>query len=136
VPDVTLLSLVVAMVSGSDTPEEKRDGPVSDPSEGPAMAPAWLAGGLAMLVAVRQPALMGGAYLGAGWLIKRLAARWDISEVSVQGVAVGLAEGLLLAVWLADAHVTLVLLLLAGVKLAVTVACLPLINFAVRNLSA
>ena len=117
-PDLMLLTVFLAMVHTPGHP----------------IGPALLGGLVAMLSAVHHPLLVGLAYLGAGWLIKWLAARWDLADGAMPWVAVGVAEGMLIAVWLFLATpVTFRLLLLSGVKVLLTIACLPLVKRLVRR---
>ena len=112
-PDLTLLSVLLTMLQIPGHP----------------LGPALLGGVLAMVLAVHHPVLIGLAYLGAGWVVKWLAAWWDVTGVSMQRMAVGVAEGLLLTVLLMlSAPVTGGLLLLGGLRLAITILCLPLVR--------
>ena len=112
-PDLTLLSVLLTMLQIPGYP----------------LGPALLGGVLAMFLAVHHPVLIGLAYLGAGWVVKWLAAWWDVTGVSMQRMAVGVAEGLLLTVlFLLSAPMTGGLLLLGGLRLALTILCLPLVR--------
>ena len=118
-PDLTLISMVLAMTLPSQS----------------LLGPALLAGFFVMLSTPQQPLLLGGTYVGAGWLIQVLALRWDLTDSTLQQLTVGAAEAGLLAMWLMlNAQVTMGLLLLAGMKLVMTVVCVPLVSFVMRRL--
>jgi hypothetical protein len=116
VPDVTLVSMVCAMLRTAGSP----------------LMLALLGGCLTTLFTARHPLLVGMAYVGAGWLVAQLARRWDLTEASMQRAAVGLTETLLVAVWLLlDGPVSLRLMLLSGFRVFLTLACLPLARYLV-----
>ena len=136
VPDVTLASVVLAMARTPRQPLNAssrfaHSGQWGEPVH--AMGPALVAGLLVMLLSVRKPLLMGTAYVGAGWLVRSLALRWDLTSPAMQRAAVAIAEACVLAVELfLTITVTPGLLFLSAARLVMTVACLPLFRWIVN----
>lgn len=115
VPDLILACLAVA---------------VSREAESRVALAVWAAL-LASLFSARQPAMVAGAYLAAGWGIIYVASLWDLTAVSVQRAAVGFMEACLTAVWILPQLAQGQIMGLAGsgsAKIVVTVLCLPLVR--------
>ena len=113
VPDLTLVGLVLAI----------------------ARAPhRWLpassvAGVAALLWAVRFPQPILAGYLLMGWLIHAAATPWDLDDLRVQSLLVGLASLLMTAggLWLEETA-SLPLVGWASVRVALTLLSLPVVR--------
>ena len=84
---------------------------------------------LPVVSAVRFQGQLFSAYLVCGWLVQLVGRRWDAADGRVQGAMVLMAAaGLTLgAIWLEDLW-SLPLLGLAGLRVAATGLCVPLIQ--------
>ena len=82
-----------------------------------------------MLLTTQHPVLIGLAYMGAGMVVKLLAAQWDLTAGSMQRIIVGGTEGcLLIFLLMLDAPIRGGLIWLSGLRLLLTVLCLPLVR--------
>lgn len=126
-PDVTTISLVMALAYGPSRVRRARaeaSGWTAD-ERFELLAPGLLAGCLVMVLSVRDSVLLGLSYLGLGWLIGSAASEWDLTDRTVQRVALGAAETVLLCVALVTGGaLSAGLVGLAACKLLVTMACL------------
>ena len=84
-PDLTLIVLTLVLTRSSQPP---------------AVRPILLTSLLVMWFTARHPLLAAASYLGVGWLIRTLASRWDVRQGVFPLVIIGLAEAVLLGVWL------------------------------------
>ncbi len=134
VPDLTLVSLVLAMVWGAGdavrrgthgrprNASQLLDGPI--PSS-PSIAPALLAGCCVALSAGRHGLVIAWLHVAVGAAVKWISTWWDLTDPSMQLTTVGVAEVVLLvAGFVLDATLSIGLLSLAGLKVAITMACL------------
>ncbi len=88
-----------------------------------------LAGLLVMVVTTRQPLVVGLAYGGIVVVVRSLAVVVDLTDSRIHLAVVAILETGLLALGLAlGGRLSAALLVLAGVKLLITVASVPLLR--------
>ena len=112
VPDIALSLLVVLMTQA----RARR------------VALAVFAACFASLFSVRHPALTAGAYLAVAAGVRMTAAAWDLTEPSLQRLAVGLAEGGWLLACAAGDHGAASTAGLICVRTLLTIICLPFVR--------
>lgn len=94
-----------------------------------ALGPLALLALLASIGTMRRPWLAVCGYLAAAAALHAAAARWDVTDRVVQMAIVAVAEAALAMMWLTQAgRVPLVVLAYAAGRVALTVACLPLLR--------
>ena len=110
VPDLTLVAMTVAILREPDR----------------AIAAMGMAGGCVLVCAFPHAGLTTLSYLGLGGLIAWGARQWDLLDVARQRGVVAASEGLLVILWMIADHLMSVSIIgWAIVRVAVTVACLP-----------
>ncbi|MBI4323525.1 MAG: hypothetical protein HY596_04525 [Candidatus Omnitrophica bacterium] len=112
VPDLTLLSMAVLILRLPGHP----------------LTPAWLAGVAAMALAVQHPLWMGMAYLAAGAAVKWMAHQWEVTDPSRERLVIGIAQGGLLILLASTGPVTVGLIVMGGLRVGLTLLCLPLMR--------
>ena len=118
VPDLTLVIIVVTMIR----------------CPGYSLSPALYGGLLVMLFTIHHSVAVGLAYVGAGVLTKLLATQWNVASPFLQQAMVGVAEtGLVMVALFLNRAASLTLLGLAGAKVLITVACVPLLRRLVQG---
>lgn len=121
VPDLILISMILAMAK---VPED------------PPMSPGLWGAVLAMVATLHEPVAVGLAYLGAAWLVRRLAFRLDLADPTIQLMIVGIGEAFLLGVWLMlDSRLRVGMVTLFVVRLGMTVGCVPMMRRLVARLA-
>lgn len=84
-PDLSLIGLTLVLARSSQpTP----------------VRPILLVSWLAMCFTARHAVVAAMSYLGAGWLIRVLASRWEVRQGTLPLLILGLAEAALLGLWL------------------------------------
>lgn len=121
VPDLMLVGMLLVLL---DMPRNR------------SLGVGVLAGLLVMAVTTRQPLVVGLAYGGVAVVVRSLAAVVDLAEPRIHLAVAAVLETGLLALWLVlGGRLSVALLILAGVKLLLTVASVPLLRPLVISVS-